>query len=776
MKTISTLFIFLFTTVCSFSQLVLTGSNSTLTLANNAPAIAVDEALTITGNGTIDGARVSISSNFATGDVLSYGTLPSGITGSYNSATGVLTFTGNATPASYQALLRTVNFKSTATSAKKRSISFNLGTAIAFSGNGHFYEFVSGSFSWSAAKTAAASRSFYSMQGYLATVTSQEENDFIQQKLGADGWIGASDDYSHINAATGATTYASQAAAEGKWYWVTGPSGEKGTQFSNANFTPVSVSGRYMNWNTNEPNNSSTEHYAEIYTSGASGKWNDLGSSATLGYVVEYGGLASDPAVNLTCSRNIIMIATSLQTTSTSNPYLSKETAKQVDLGIKVYSTGNITNARVTISSNFQSGDALSYSGALPSGVTSSYNTSTGVLSFTGTATSSQWQTLFRTVKFYTASPVLGDRIVSFSIGNFVAGSNGHFYEYVSTAGSWTTAKASAAARTYMGLTGYLATITSQDENDFIKQKLSADAWIGASDDYSYINAATGATTYASQAAAEGKWYWVTGPEGEIGTQFSNSNLIPASVSGRYMNWNGLEPNNSGSNEHYGEIYASASNPGKWNDLSNASSLGYVVEYGGLSTDPMLQLSANRTVSITAVLPVSGLQLNAEVKNTAVQLSWSTLTEENTDHYEVLHSTDGINYKKVADVTAAGTSTVTSYYQWLHTGAASGANFYQLKQVDKDGHYVMSYVRKVTIGTVRFSAAPNPATSQLTVSYTYTGKAARLVIRNINGMKVYEQAVQSVQSIVPVQQLSSGFYTVEVTEGSERYSLNFIKQ
>ncbi len=776
MKTISTLVVFLITAIGSYSQLILTGSPSTLTLANNAPSIVVDAALTITGSSTIDAARVSITTNFASGDVLSYAELPTGVSGTYNSTTGVLTFTGNASAASYQSLLRTVKFNTTSASAGKRTITFNLGSATAFSANGHYYEFISGSFTWASAKTAAAARSYYSMQGYLATITSQDENDFVKLTLSADGWIGASDDYSQINAATGSTTYANQTAAEGKWYWVTGPSSEKGKQFSNGNYAPATVSSRYMNWNTGEPNNSGTEHYAEIYKSSAAGKWNDMGSAATLGYVVEYGGMAGDPAVTLSCSRNIIMIATSLQTTSTSNPYLSKETAKQVDMGIKVYSTGTVTNARVNIAGNFQSGDALSYSGTLPAGVTSSYNAATGVLSFTGTASASQWQTLFRTVKFYTASPVLGDRIVSFSLGSLVAGSNGHFYEYVSTAGSWTTAKTNAAARTYLGLNGYLATVTSQEENTFLQEKFSADAWIGASDDYSYINAATGATTYANQSAAEGKWYWVTGPEGEIGTQFSNANLTPASVSSRYMNWNGAEPNNAGSNEHYGEMYISGSTPGKWNDLPNSYSLGYIVEYGGLSADPMLQLSASRTVSITAVLPVSGLQFNAEVKNAAVKLNWSTLTEENTDHYEILHSTDGTNYKKIADMPAAGTSTVTSYYQWLHTSASNGANYYQLKQVDKDGHYVMSYVKKVTLGAVRFSAAPNPATSQITISYTYTGKAARLVIRNINGMKVYEQAVQSVQSIVPVQQLPAGFYNAEVTEGSERYSLNFIKQ
>jgi len=49
----------------------------------------------------------------------------------------------------------------------------------------------------------------------------------------------------------------------------------------------------------------------------------------------------------------------------------------------------------------------------------------------------------------------------------------------------------------YYGLRGYLATITSQVENDFIKGKTKGVGWIGASD-----------------AAVEGDWRWVTGPEG----------------------------------------------------------------------------------------------------------------------------------------------------------------------------------------------------------------------------------------------------------------------
>ena len=122
----------------------------------------------------------------------------------------------------------------------------------------------------------------------------------------------------------------------------------------------------------------------------------------------------------------------------------------------------------------------------------------------------------------------------------------------------WTTARVKAEARGHFGLKGYLATITSAGENDLICQRLQADAWIGASD-----------------AAVEGKWVWVTGPE--AGKVFSVGNINPVCQPGMYMNWNNGEPNDAGG-EDYGEIYSSSSIPGRWNDLPNSSALGYVVE------------------------------------------------------------------------------------------------------------------------------------------------------------------------------------------------------
>jgi hypothetical protein len=771
MRLIFTLFLFTIYSF-SFSQISLSGTSSTTPAANNGPAIIVDDALAITGATTLDGARVSISNNFAAGDALTYtGALPAGVVAGFNASTGILSFTGNATAVQYQALLRTVTFRTTSSSPSQRTVLFNLGKAISFTGNNHFYEYISGSYNWTAAKADAATRTLYGLQGYLVTITSQAENDFISQKLVADGWIGASDNLSQINNAAG-FTYLFQFLATGNFYWITGP--EKGLRFSTGLNTPSAVSSRYMNWAAGEPNNydNNSEWYAEINSTGGGGKWNDLPIGNTQGYIVEYGGMPGDPSVDPVHSRKIRMISTQLISTPGVAPYELQADGALVDPAILVYSGNNITNAHVNISGNFKAGDALTH-GTLPAGITSSYNSATGLLAFAGTASAAVWQTVFRSVRFSSSSDVIVNRDVTFSLGNLVAFSNGHFYEFIATSSNWPTAKANAAARTYSGLQGYLATITSQAENDFIKGKISTDAWIGASDSYTQINLATGATTYANQTAAEGKWYWVTGPEGEIGTQFSNNNApSTVAVGSSYMNWNTGEPNNAGT-EHYGEIYNGGANPGRWNDLGSAS-LGYVVEYGGLAGDPSIFLSANRTLLITTILPVRGLKFTANKRSEAVQLKWSTETETTADHFDVLHSTDGNRYRFIGRVSAAGNSTTAQHYQWLHEQPANGTNFYRLQQFDADGRSAFSEIRRVNNSTFKLQLLPNPATSVITISRLGSAKAS-LRITNTNGQLVFNTSLTQNSQSINIESLAPGMYIASIEENSVPVHIRFIK-
>lgn len=86
----------------------------TYTVGGAAVAAASGFAITDPGTTNLASASVAITGGFKTGDTLSL-TAQTGITASYSATTGVLTLTGSATLAAYQAELASVKFASTAT-------------------------------------------------------------------------------------------------------------------------------------------------------------------------------------------------------------------------------------------------------------------------------------------------------------------------------------------------------------------------------------------------------------------------------------------------------------------------------------------------------------------------------------------------------------------------------------------------------------------------------------------------------------------------------------
>jgi hypothetical protein len=87
------------------------------------------------------------------------------------------------------------------------------------------------------------------MGGYLVTVTSAAENNFLFN-LWPSGWIGLTDE-----------------VTEGVWRWVTGET------YS------------YSSWNPGEPNNAGNEDYVQFV---GGGRWNDLPNNFALPYVIEF--------------------------------------------------------------------------------------------------------------------------------------------------------------------------------------------------------------------------------------------------------------------------------------------------------------------------------------------------------------------------------------------------------------------------------------------------------------------------------------------------------
>ncbi|MBD2463503.1 Ig-like domain-containing protein [Oscillatoria sp. FACHB-1407] len=264
-------------------------------------------------------------------------------------------------------------------------------------------------------------------------------------------------------------------------------------------------------------------------------------------------------------------------------------TPQVIAAGLTIDPNGQTTldGAQVSLGTGFVSSDRLGINGqgtamsGTINGLSWTYNTNKGLLTLTGNASISTYEATLQQVTYYSNGAVSGNgRYIQFSLGaNLVNPSNGHFYEYVSSYGSWVQAKANAESRSYFGLQGYLLTATSAQEYAFVSNKLQSNGWLGASD-----------------ADVEGLWQWATGPE--AGTPFWQGLSNGSSINGAYSNWAPGEPNNVGD-----EDYAQFLSGGQWNDLpgGNFSLPGYIVEYGGMPTDPTLQIAG----SVALIVPDS---------------------------------------------------------------------------------------------------------------------------------------------------------------------------
>ncbi|MCL6707845.1 DUF5801 domain-containing protein [Pseudomonas sp. R2.Fl] len=108
---------------------ILSGVDAALAFTENDPATYIDQTVTITDvdDANIEGATITITNYVAGEDVLAFAN-QNGITGIWNSATGVLTLTGSSSKANYEAALESVTYRNTSEepNTANRTITFTV--------------------------------------------------------------------------------------------------------------------------------------------------------------------------------------------------------------------------------------------------------------------------------------------------------------------------------------------------------------------------------------------------------------------------------------------------------------------------------------------------------------------------------------------------------------------------------------------------------------------------------------------------------------------------
>ena len=309
----------------------------------------------------------SRSATEQTGDTLNF-TNQNGITGSYNSRTGVLTLSGSATVAQYQAALQSVTFSTTSTNTTYRTIDVVADDSLATPTAGN----------------PAVEYVFVTVPvGNLPVVTpSGVHNTFTfgGSAVAVDSGVTLAD-----------------AAPTGATLTINNPQSGDMLNFTNQN----GISGGYSGGVLTLTGSATTAQYQSALQSVTFSTTSNIKTTRSISIVAFDGALASNPAAESVLVAFPAPVVTASGSTAS---YTAGAAAVVVDSGVTVSSEdADITGATVKISlATFQSGDTLSFTSPGGSGITGSYSSNS--LTLSGSATPAQYQAALQSVVFSSTS------------------------------------------------------------------------------------------------------------------------------------------------------------------------------------------------------------------------------------------------------------------------------------------------------------------------------------------------------------------------------------
>ena len=363
------------------------------------PATTIDGALTVSDpdDTNLEGGQGRISAGFQSGDDLVF-VNQNGISGVYNTGTGVLTLTGTASVADYQAALRSIKFQTTNDNpGGSRTVEFKLNDGVSDSNAATKNVAVTGVNDAPVLSTTGSALSYTEGDGPVAV----------------DSGLTASDpDSANLQGATVQITGNFSSAEDDLAF--TNQSGISGT-YDDSTGT-LTLTGT-----------SSVANYQAALRSVTYENSSDTPSTATR--TVSFQATDSNGAASNVATRDIDVSpsndAPTVTTTAGNTNYAEGDPATTIDGGITVADVddANLEGGQVRISANFQSGDDLVF--VNQNGISGVYNTGTGVLTLTGTASVADYQTALRSIKFQTTnlSPS-ASKTVEFKVNDGDADSN----------------------------------------------------------------------------------------------------------------------------------------------------------------------------------------------------------------------------------------------------------------------------------------------------------------------------------------------------------------
>ncbi len=208
-------------------------------------------------------------------------------------------------------------------------------------------------------------------------------------------------------------------------------------------------------------------------------------------------------------------------------------------------------------------------------------------------------------------------------------------------------------------------------------------------------------------------------------------------------------------------------------------------------SDGVLLAATHGRGLFSAVIPASGptpitlLEFKGKVVSNDIWLEWTTATEQNSKQFDIERSDDGIRFRTVGIVSAAGNSTVDKNYSFHDREIVQEKNYYRLRQVDLDGTYEYSktvLLRKPLADKEPFKTLTNPFDRSIDLQLGEI-KKGRAIFRlfDMNGNLFLKtsrdvDALMRVRLDIPTSILSGGVYNMEMILNGKRYVIKLAKK
>jgi hypothetical protein len=171
-------------------------------------------------------------------------------------------------------------------------------------------------------------------------------------------------------------------------------------------------------------------------------------------------------------------------------------------------------------------------------------------------------------------------------------------------------------------------------------------------------------------------------------------------------------------------------------------------------------------------LPIELLSLSASCEKEIVTLSWQTASEQNSSHFNIEKSINGIDWRVIGTVMAAGNSTEEINYTFVDSEKSSSDKYYRLNQVDIDGENEIFGPIQANCENEKdiFKSFPNPSDkngfSVVLNTKNLEGNGI-LSISDSKGNVVYKKQVEVEKGIslwnISEPNLSPGVYFIQIS-------------